>query len=197
MIAIIYLAMLGIALIIGSIVSILIGLALSTLTSLSPLMIGGIVGTISVVPLIATFIKTPLSEFADCNDYRISGLILKEIACLTGLFIGSVAVGVGLGSVVPIVKVDSLSSLSTTMNSLIAIGFAAPVLPIVAAIGAAIALDKIKKLIRPPEKEPSRLTKEELQNLLNELREVRILEQAARRLTLPRKSREEVKPFLL
>lgn len=173
MLGIIYLAILGIAVVIGAIVSILTGLALSTLTSLSPLMIGGIVGAISVVPLIATFIKEPLSEFAACNGRRISDFTLKEIACLAGLFIGSVAVGVDFGSVVPIVKVDSLSSLSITMDSLIAIGFAAPVLPIVAAIGIAIASDKIKRLMKSSEKEPSRLTEEESQNLSNELKEAR------------------------
>lgn len=173
MLGIIYLAILGIAVVIGAIVSILTGLALSTLTSLSPLMIGGIVGAISVAPLIVTFIKTPLSEFADCKGHRVSDFTLKEIACLAGLFIGSVAVGVVLGSVAPIVKVDSLSSLSTTMNSLIAIGFAAPVLPIVAAIGIAIALDKITKLMKSSEKKPSRLTEEESQNLSNELKEAR------------------------
>ncbi|MGL9718697.1 MAG: hypothetical protein ACR5K9_08755 [Wolbachia sp.] len=156
--------------------SILTGLALSTLTSISPLIIGGIVGGISVVPLIATFIKEPLSEFAACNNRRISDFTLKEIACLAGLFIGSVAVGVGLGSVAPIVKVDSLSSLSTTMNSLIVIGLAAPVLPIVAAIGIAIASNKIKKLMEPSEKEPRspKKTKEESQNLSNELKEINI-----------------------
>ncbi len=169
MLGIIYLAILGIAVVIGAIVSILTGLALSTLTSLSPLMIGGIVGAVSVAPLIVTFIKAPLSD----NDRRVSDLTLKEIACLAGLFIGSVAVGVVLGSVAPIVKVNSLSSLSTTMNSLIAIGFAAPVLPIVAAIGIAIALDKITKLMKSSEKKPSRLTEEESQNLSNELKEAR------------------------
>ncbi|WP_265034975.1 MULTISPECIES: hypothetical protein [unclassified Wolbachia] len=168
MLGIIYLAILGIAVVIGAIVSILTGLALSTLTSLSPLMIGGIVGAISVAPLIVTFIKAPLSN----NDRRVSDLTLKEIACLAGLFIGSVAVGVGLGSVAPIVKVNSLSSLSTTMNSLLMIGVTAPVLPIVAAIGIAIALDKIKRLMKSSEKEPSRLTEEELQNLSNELKEI-------------------------
>ncbi|NUY39616.1 hypothetical protein GO684_02905 [Wolbachia endosymbiont of Litomosoides brasiliensis] len=71
---------------------------------------------------------------AICNDYRTSNLTLKEVAYLTGLFTGSATVG----SVAPTVKVDSLSSLSTTMNSLIAIGFAAPVLLIVAAIRIAI-----------------------------------------------------------
>lgn len=169
MLGMIYLTILGIAVIIGAIISTLIGLALSTLTSLSPLMIGGIVGAISVVPLIATFIKESLA----CNDRRISDLTLKEIACLAGLFIGSVAVGVGLGSVAPIVKVDSLSSLSTTLDSLIRIGCAAPVLPIVAVIGIAIALDKIKRLMKSSEKEPSRLTEEESQNLSNELKEAR------------------------
>ncbi|MDR0288576.1 MAG: hypothetical protein LBH78_00735 [Rickettsiales bacterium] len=176
MIAIIYLAILGRAIIIGAIVSILTGLALSTLTSLSPLMIGGIVGAISVAPLIVTFIKAPLSEFAACNDRRISDFTLKEIVCLAGLFIGSVVIGAGLSSVAPIVKVDSSSSLSTTMNSLIAIGLAAPVLPIVAAIGIAIAANKIKKLIESSEKEPrsSKKTKEESQNLSNELKEINI-----------------------
>ncbi|MDG7056879.1 MAG: hypothetical protein LKM43_01885 [Wolbachia endosymbiont of Penenirmus auritus] len=176
MIAIIYLAVLGRAIIIGAIVSILTGLALSTLASLSPLVIGGIVGAISVTPLIATFIKILLFESAVCNDYRTSNLTLKEVACLAGLFVGSVVVGVGLGSVASIIKVDSLSSLSTTMNSLIAIGLAAPVLPIIAAIGIAIAANKIKKLMESSEKEPRspKETKEESQNLSNELKEINI-----------------------
>jgi hypothetical protein len=41
------------------------------------------------------------------------------------------------------------------------------------AIGIAIALDKITKLMKLSEKKPSRLTEEESQNLSNELKEAR------------------------
>ncbi|MDR2609551.1 MAG: hypothetical protein LBC06_03070 [Rickettsiales bacterium] len=156
-----YLMMVGIAAIIGAIVSILIGLVLSTLTSLSPLIIGGIVGGISVVPLIAALITTPPSAGPHNRNMSDS---LKAIMYLGGLFTGSVITGIGLVAygVTPITKVDSLLSLSTTANSLLSIGVIALLFPIVAAIGIGIAIKlagAVKKYIsnkqtKPPEEEP-------------------------------------------
>lgn len=132
------------AAIIGVIVSILIGLALITLTSLSPLIIGGIVGGISVVPLIADLIAISLSTGPHNSSISES---LKETAYLGGLFIGSVATGIGLVAcgVTPITK-----SLLTTANSLLAIGITTLILPIVAAvvIGTVIKFaERVKKYI--------------------------------------------------
>ncbi|WCR59527.1 MAG: hypothetical protein PG978_000963 [Wolbachia endosymbiont of Ctenocephalides felis wCfeF] len=156
-----YLMMVGIAAIIGAIVSILIGLVLSTLTSLSPLIIGGIVGGISVVPLIAALITTPPSAGPHNRNMSDS---LKAIMFLGGLFTGSIITGIGLVAygVTPITKVDSLLSLSTTANSLLSIGVIALLFPIVAAIGIGIAIKLagvVKKYIsnkqaKPPEEEP-------------------------------------------
>lgn len=156
-----YLMMVGIAAIIGAIVSILIGLVLSTLTSLSPLIIGGIVGGVSVVPLIAALITTPPSAGPHNRNMSDS---LKAIMCLGGLFTGSIITGIGLVAygVTPIIKVDSLLSLSTTANSLLSIGVIALLFPIVAAIGIGIAIKlagAVKKYIsnkqtKPPEEEP-------------------------------------------
>ncbi|WP_395463514.1 hypothetical protein [Wolbachia endosymbiont of Cantharis cryptica] len=156
-----YLIMVGTASIIGAIVSILIGLALSTLTSLSPLIIGGIVGGISVVPLIAALITTPPS--ADSHNRNISES-LKAIVYLGSLFIGSVVTGIGLVAygITPITKLDSLLSLSTTVNSLLAIGVIALLFPIIAATGVGIAIkiaEGAKKYIsnkpaKPPEEDP-------------------------------------------
>ncbi|MDR2978162.1 MAG: hypothetical protein LBU56_01845 [Rickettsiales bacterium] len=156
-----YLMMVGIAAIIGAIVSILIGLVLSTLTSLSPLIIGGIVGGISVVPLIAALITTPPSAGPHNRNMSDS---LKAIMYLGGLFTGSVITGIGPVAycVTPITKVDSLLSLSTTANSLLSIGVIALLFPIVAAIGVGIAIKLagvVKKYIsnkqtKPPEEEP-------------------------------------------
>jgi hypothetical protein len=156
-----YLMMVGIAAIIGAIVSILIGLVLSTLTSLSPLIIGGIVGGISVVPLITALITTPPSAGPHNRNMSDS---LKAIMYLGGLFTGSIITGIGLVAygVTPITKVDSLLSLSTTANSLLSIGVIALLFPIVAAIGIGIAIKLagvVKKYIsnkqtKPPEEEP-------------------------------------------
>lgn len=156
-----YFMMVGIAAIIGAIVSILIGLVLSTLTSLSPLIIGGIVGGISVVPLIAALITTPPSAGPHNRNMSDS---LKAIMFLGGLFTGSIITGIGLVAygVTPITKVDSLLSLSTTANSLLSIGVIALLFPIVAAIGIGIAIKlagAVKKYIsnkqtKPPEEEP-------------------------------------------
>jgi Na+/H+-translocating membrane pyrophosphatase len=153
--------MVGIAAIIGAIVSILVGLVLSTLTSFSPLIIGGIVGGISVVPLIAALITTPPSTGPHNRNMSDS---LKAIMCLGGLFTGSIITGIGLVAygVTPIIKVDSLLSLSTTANSLLSIGVIALLFPIVAAIGVGIAIKLagvVKKYIsnkqtKPPEEEP-------------------------------------------
>jgi len=156
-----YLMMVGIAAIIGAIVSILIGLVLSTLTSLSPLIIGGIVGGISVVPLIAALITIPPSAGPHNRNMSDS---LKAIMFLGGLFTGSIITGIGLVAygVTPITKVDSLLSLSTTANSLLSIGVIALLFPIAATIGIGIAIKLagvMKKYIsnkqtKPPEEEP-------------------------------------------
>ncbi|QIT36408.1 hypothetical protein WBP_0578 [Wolbachia endosymbiont of Brugia pahangi] len=54
----------------------------------------------------------------------------------------------------PITKIDSLLSLPITANSLLAIVVTALLFLIVAAIGIAIASNKIKKLMKSLEKEP-------------------------------------------
>ncbi|MGL9760870.1 MAG: hypothetical protein ACR5LB_01375 [Wolbachia sp.] len=177
-----YLMMVGIAAIIGAIVSILIGLVLSTLTSLSPLIIGGIVGGISVVPLIAALITTPPSAGPHNRNMSDS---LKAIMYLDGLFIGSVITGIGLVAygVTPITKVDSLLSLSTTANSLLSIGVIALLFPIVATIGIGITIKLagvVKKYIsnkqtKPPEEEsrpPQQIKPERLPD--SELSEVNV-----------------------
>ncbi|MFP3035514.1 MAG: hypothetical protein ACEY3A_00430 [Wolbachia sp.] len=156
-----YLMMVGIAAIIGAIVSLLIGLVLSTLTSLSPLIIGGIVGGISVVPLIAALITAPPS--AGLHNHNMSDS-LKAIMYLVGLFTGSIITGISLVTygVTPITKVDSLLSLSTTANSLLSIGVIALLFPIVAAMGIGIAIKLAgvvkkyisNKQIKPSEEEP-------------------------------------------
>ncbi|MCA4774745.1 hypothetical protein IHO40_00965 [Wolbachia endosymbiont of Mansonella ozzardi] len=102
-------------------------------------MICGIVGGISVVPLIAALITTPPSS---SPHNRNMGDLLKAIMHLGGLFTGSVITGIGLVAcgVTPITKVDSLLSLSTTANSLLSIGVIALLFPITAAIGVDIAI---------------------------------------------------------
>ncbi|MGL9718958.1 MAG: hypothetical protein ACR5K9_10280 [Wolbachia sp.] len=152
-----YLMMVGIAAITGAIISIVIGLVLSTLTSLSPLIIGGIVGGISVVPLIAALITT--SPSADSHNRNISKS-LKAIMCLGGLFIGSIVTGIGLVAygITPITKLDSLLSLSTTANSLLTIGATALLFPIVAAILVGVAIkitEGVKKYISNKQTKPS------------------------------------------
>ncbi|NSX83603.1 hypothetical protein GOM44_04645 [Wolbachia endosymbiont of Atemnus politus] len=144
-----YLMMVGIAAITGAIISILIGLILGTFTSLSPLIIGGIVGGISVVPLIAALITTPPST--DSHNRNISES-LKAIMYLGSLFIGSIVTGIGLVAygITPIIKLDSLSSLSTTANSLLIIGATALLFPIVTAIVVGITIkitEGVKKYI--------------------------------------------------
>nr|WP_255453449.1 hypothetical protein [Wolbachia endosymbiont of Atemnus politus] len=141
--------MVGIAAITGAIISILIGLILGTFTSLSPLIIGGIVGGISVVPLIAALITTPPST--DSHNRNISES-LKAIMYLGSLFIGSIVTGIGLVAygITPIIKLDSLSSLSTTANSLLIIGATALLFPIVTAIVVGITIkitEGVKKYI--------------------------------------------------
>ncbi|MBA8766599.1 MULTISPECIES: hypothetical protein [Wolbachia] len=176
MVGVIYLAMLGVAAIIGAIIGTLIGLLLS-FTSLSPLIIGGTVGAIYVVPLIAAFITILLYPIP---YERHSGLTLKETACLAGLFIGSVAAGVGLVAcgLTPIIKVDSLSSLSTTVSSLLAMGATIPVLLIATAIGVAIVIELAKQAkeyisgkIMQAEKEPVTDTHEEPGSKMEEAKE--------------------------
>ncbi|QOD37988.1 hypothetical protein [Candidatus Wolbachia massiliensis] len=152
-----YLVMVGIAAITGALVSILIGIALSTLTSLSPLVIGGIVGGISAIPLIAALITTPPPAGPHNRNINES---LKTIMYLGGLFIGSVVTGIGLVAygVTPLIKVASLSSLSTTANSLLAIGIIALILPIVVAVGVGIAIkitERVKKYISNNSTKPS------------------------------------------
>ncbi|MGL9689209.1 MAG: hypothetical protein ACR5K6_05795 [Wolbachia sp.] len=177
-----YLMIVGIAAIIGAIVSILIGLVLSTLTSLSPLIIGGIVGSISVVPLIAALITTPPSAGPHNRNMSDS---LKAIMYLGGLFTGSVITGIGLVAygVTPITKVDSLLSLSITANSLLSIGVIAPLFPIVAAIGIGIAIklagvvkkyisNKQTKLPEEESKPPQQIKPERLPD--SELSEVNV-----------------------
>ncbi len=173
MVGVIYLAMLGVAAIIGAIIGTLIGLLLS-FTSLSPLIIGGTVGAIYVVPLIAAFITILLYPIP---YERHSGLTLKETACLAGLFIGSVAAGVGLVAcgLTPIIKVDSLS---TTVSSLLAMGATIPVLLIATAIGVAIVIELAKQAkenisgkIMQAEKEPVTDTHEEPGSKMEEAKE--------------------------
>ncbi len=173
MVGVIYLAMLGVAAIIGAIIGTLIGLLLS-FTSLSPLIIGGTVGAIYVVPLIAAFITILLYPIP---YERHSGLTLKETACLAGLFIGSVAAGVGLVAcgLTPIIKIDSLS---TTVSSLLAMGATIPVLLIATAIGVAIVIELAKQAkeyisgkIMQAEKEPVTDTHEEPGSKMEEAKE--------------------------
>ncbi|CAG5057306.1 unnamed protein product [Parnassius apollo] len=135
---VIYLAMLGVAAIIGAIIGTLVVLLLS-FTSLSPLIIGGSVGDIYVVPLIAAFITILLYPIP---YERHSGLTLKETSCLAGLFIGNIVAGafIAASGAFPICKVDSWSSLSAALESLLAVGVHALALTMATAIGVAIVI---------------------------------------------------------
>ncbi|NSM56951.1 hypothetical protein HET73_06400 [Wolbachia endosymbiont of Atemnus politus] len=71
---------------------------------------------------------------------------------LGSLFIGSIVTGIGLVAygITPIIKLDSLSSLSTTANSLLIIGATALLFPIVTAIVVGITIkitEGVKKYI--------------------------------------------------
>ncbi|WP_353275421.1 hypothetical protein [Wolbachia endosymbiont (group A) of Pipizella viduata] len=173
---VIYLAMLGVAAIIGAIIGTLIGLLLS-FTSLSPLIIGGTVGAIYVVPLIAAFITILLYPIP---YERHSGLTLKETACLAGLFIGNIVAGafIAASGAFPICKVDSWSSLSTALESLLAVGIHALALTIATAIGVAIVIELAEQAkeyisgkIMQAEKEPVTDTHEEPGSKMEEAEE--------------------------
>ncbi len=167
----------GVISIILSIIS--LPLIILSLTTPSPLVVGivgGIVGAISIIPLIVAYILLSitwkgLSQQPD--DYQ--PLFLTPL-----LFIGNIVVGafIAASGAFPICKIDSLTSLSAALESLLAVGIHALALTVATTIGVAIVIELAKQAkeymsgkIMQAEKEPVTDTHEEPGSKMEETEE--------------------------
>ncbi|MBH5362026.1 hypothetical protein HUB90_02925 [Wolbachia endosymbiont of Kradibia gibbosae] len=135
----------GVISIILSIIS--LPLIILSLTTPSPLVVGivgGIVGAISIIPLIVAYILLSItSKGLSQQPENYQHLFLTSLL----LFIGNIIAGafIAVSGVFPICKVDSLSSLSAALESLPAVGIHALALTIATAIGVVIVIDLAKQ----------------------------------------------------
>lgn len=170
----------GVISIILSIIS--LPLIILSLTTPSPLVVGivgGIVGAISIIPLIVAYIllvaiSNTLTKKTEPDNHQSS--FLTSLL----LFIGNIIAGafIAASGAFPICKVDSLSSLSTALESLLAVGIHALALTIATTIGVAIIIELAKQAkeyisgkIMQAEKEPVTDTHEEPGSKMEETEE--------------------------
>ncbi len=134
----------GVISIILSIIS--LPLIILSLTTPSPLIVGivgGIVGAISIIPLIAAYIFLSIAWKTltqQPEDYQLLFFIPL-------LFIGNIVAGacIAASGTFSICKIDSLTSLSAALESLSMVGIHALALAIVTAIGVAIVIELAKQ----------------------------------------------------